>query len=982
MRQHLAGQPASTIAALEGLHAGGALITRAWIARSCVEYRMGAWPRSIESGRLALEKAGQLPRSAVRERCEARLALAEALGAQDHPRSREQLVQSDSLLRRLGAAGADLRPRYLRLTGMVALMESDMALASRLFAAAVAAADSLQPAADADAGLALVFLGQAEANLGLPANEAHRAEAARRMESRLGLADERTLLVLGRSVQNSRDPARLPAADARFEAARAALVARGLGESAAAWDLDYFQSRIKIALGRLAESRALLTHAIAVSRRWQGPGNIREMFASIDMGNVCYMNREPAQAVPWFRAAVAIGSTLPASLANDPNVTRVNLAGVLSAQGHLREARDESAAVYESYRARFGEKSRRVAFSAQQAARLSRALGDTALAEQWYQRALVTLPPGGGIEAEEIGNARESYALFSYWAGRYDRGFEAALLPARVRRQFVEETVPWLLDGDALRFAAGQRLINGVLASIALRDPAAPAAMRAEVWTEMALGRGALLESMLGRARAAADTLGEARGTTAPRRALAALVLEALKSGDNPGAQHRRDSLRTAIRARERGDGGARAAAAPEFSLASIAARLGPGVLVSYLRFSYFDKADAAAGLVWNPRDRYLAFVLAGGDVPGTAAGPGLVDLGRADSVDAAVARWRAAPASAGASASRAAGEKLRALVWDPIAPLLAGRRDVHVVPDGELQKVNFYALPAGPEGFLVDQDIVLHRHASERELLAPAAGAAGSGVLAMGGIDYDRAGTELAPLAVATKRLLPSCRGFVDERFASLAATRAEVTAVAALAGAKTSEATHLLAGQAADEAAFKRFAPGKRVVHLATHSFFLGAECAAGTASADVLSQNPLVFSGIALAGANQWQEAVAHGGEDNLLTAEELCGLDLHGVEWLVLSGCESGLGQVQSWEGVYGLPRAARQAGVRSLIMSLAPVDDETSRAWMTALYEAHFTRREATALAVRTASRQVLAWLRAHGRPSEPRLWGAFVALGD
>lgn len=82
------------------------------------------------------------------------------------------------------------------------------------------------------------------------------------------------------------------------------------------------------------------------------------------------------------------------------------------------------------------------------------------------------------------------------------------------------------------------------------------------------------------------------------------------------------------------------------------------------------------------------------------------------------------------------------------------------------------------------------------------------------------------------------------------------------------------------------------------------------------------------------------------------------------------------------GVFGLPRAGRRAGVRTLIMSLAPVDDDASSLWMRSLYDARFVRGEETAFAVRTASRRVIEWLRRHGRAPEPRLWGAFVALGE
>jgi hypothetical protein len=361
--------------------------------------------------------------------------------------------------------------------------------------------------------------------------------------------------------------------------------------------------------------------------------------------------------------------------------------------------------------------------------------------------------------------------------------------------------------------------------------------------------------------------------------------------------------------------------------------------------------------------------------------------LGSADTLDAAVRAWRdASLATAPAAARFAAGERLRRLAWDPLRPLLPGSGRVWVVPDGELQKVNFYALPVAPGRFLVDEPLVLHRIGSERDLLAEPLAAPASGVLAVGGVDYERGRGEALAAGDRGLSALPSCRTFLDARFEPLPATGGETAAIAALA--RTLPASRLgspvtLTGLAADEASFKRLAPGHRVIHLATHSFCLGAECAAGTGAANVLAQNPLIFSGIALAGANRWQEARDHAeSEDGLLTAEELAGLDLRGTEWLVLSGCESGLGQVQAWEGVFGLPRAGRRAGVRTLVMSLAPVDDDASAMWMRALYEAHFARGEETALAVRSASRAVLAWLRRQGRDPAPRLWAAFVAQGD
>jgi CHAT domain-containing protein len=182
--------------------------------------------------------------------------------------------------------------------------------------------------------------------------------------------------------------------------------------------------------------------------------------------------------------------------------------------------------------------------------------------------------------------------------------------------------------------------------------------------------------------------------------------------------------------------------------------------------------------------------------------------------------------------------------------------------------------------------------------------------------------------------------------------------------------------------------------VVHLATHGFFLGGQCrsalegsrAIGKAVAldpapAVAGENPLLLSGLALAGANRREEA-GPDEEDGILTAEEIASLDLSGVEWAVLSACETGVGEVRAGEGVFGLRRAFQVAGARTLIMSLWSVEDEATRAWMKALYEARLRERLDTAESVRAASLKVLADRRARGESTHPFYWGAFVAVGD
>lgn len=145
--------------------------------------------------------------------------------------------------------------------------------------------------------------------------------------------------------------------------------------------------------------------------------------------------------------------------------------------------------------------------------------------------------------------------------------------------------------------------------------------------------------------------------------------------------------------------------------------------------------------------------------------------------------------------------------------------------------------------------------------------------------------------------------------------------------------------------------------------------------------LGESPLLLSGLALAGANR-RAAAGPDDEDGILTAEEVTALDLEGVEWAVLSACDTGLGQVKAGEGVFGLRRAFQVAGVRTVIMSLWSVDDQAARQWMRALYEGRLQKHLGTANAMHDATLSILRERRARGQSTHPFYWAAFVAAGD
>jgi CHAT domain-containing protein len=389
-----------------------------------------------------------------------------------------------------------------------------------------------------------------------------------------------------------------------------------------------------------------------------------------------------------------------------------------------------------------------------------------------------------------------------------------------------------------------------------------------------------------------------------------------------------------------------------------------------------------------------------------------VVPLGAASVIEPLVVRWheqatgvlRASTEADAEQNYRAAGTAVRNRVWDPLRAHLEGASTVFVVPDGALNLLSLAALPVGQSRYLIESGPVIHYLSAERDLVIDAAAPnVNRGLLAVGGAAFDD------PTLFTANQLRPSpagpssgtsgsttrgaCGDLQSLRFDPLAATANEVLDVAGLWGGSP---VQLLQDRNASERAFKQAAPGRRVLHLATHGFFLGSECEpttgatrgiGGLASTTQrkpgvsLTDSPLLLSGLALAGANR-REAAGPKDEDGILTAEEVAGLDLDGVEWAVLSACDTGLGEVRAGEGVFGLRRAFQMAGVHTVIMSLWSVDDRAAREWMRVLYEGRLKKKLTTADAVQRASLTVLQARRAAGESTHPFYWAAFVAAGN
>jgi len=314
----------------------------------------------------------------------------------------------------------------------------------------------------------------------------------------------------------------------------------------------------------------------------------------------------------------------------------------------------------------------------------------------------------------------------------------------------------------------------------------------------------------------------------------------------------------------------------------------------------------------------------------------------------------------------------LREQLWDPLAPALVNNRII-IVPDGPLSVVPFGALALGDGRYLLeDLRISYTETASDLVRWKRAEPVKKDGVLLVGGVEYGDAPTN------ESEGLLAMRSACLERDFDPLPGTRGEVEELASAFEERKLEA-RVLTDDAPTEATLAQEVQGQRILHLATHGFFASGQCK--SALGGDAGINPMLLSGVVLAGANQPSDV--GGDTDALWTAEEVALLDLEGTELVVLSACETGLGEIAPGDGVLGLRRAFSVAGARTTVMSLWPVPDLTTRRLMIDMYEGILRKKKplSTADALREAQLAILEEIRAEGKLLSPHVWAAFVASG-
>ena len=271
-----------------------------------------------------------------------------------------------------------------------------------------------------------------------------------------------------------------------------------------------------------------------------------------------------------------------------------------------------------------------------------------------------------------------------------------------------------------------------------------------------------------------------------------------------------------------------------------------------------------------------------------------------------------------------------------------------------------------------------------------------GEGMFIVADPNYDAAPFELRPESESSRNITSLVSFFNSQKWQSLSGTSEEAHAIADMFSGNQLQ---VLIGENAREDLVKQLR-SPRVLHIATHGFFLENDFLKLTYPPTVLKRElvdspsesadnkiyfafpPLLRSGLALAGANCCSRAPLSGAVDEgILTALEVSSLELSGTELVVLSACETGIGETRFGDAVIGLRRAFQVAGAQTLVTSLWSVPDDDTTKLMIEFYR-NIKNGRGRSNALQQAAIEILHSKRHKGEVTHPFYWGAFICVGN
>ncbi len=770
--------------------------------------------------------------------------------------------------------------------------------------------------------------------------------------------------------------------------------------------------------GELEEARPLYERALQICEKVRGPDHPDTAWSLDNLAGLLASQDRYHEARPLYERALAIREKVFGPDHPSTAASLSNLAALLQSLDQLEEARLLVERVLAIHERVFGPDHPDTAQSLRNLGALLQYQGRSVEARPLYERALAIREKVLGPGHPTTTSNRFLLAVLLLDLGEFERaaslarsGFdsvlaharrEAALAPERSIRRLAFELT------DAFEF----------LLSLAPNDASA-ADDRLE---HACLARSEGFRLQRERHRSLATSVDPAlRAQLARLRSVTAAQSDLCSLRDVPDRdQFERDTqqLRKEREQLER-DVASLIETRPEYravTAAEIRASLPIGAALVVLSDNYFyERTKWNDGVVASPGNWSARRLTAWVTKPGDAAAVE-VDLGSSATIETAIEDYLvgelgvggqreargAVPLEIRPNGKRAeVAERLRRLVWDPLAPHVGAAMTLFVAPDGPLT-----TLPLG----IIELDDGHHLLETRRfvvvddvQALVRSAGAASAAastarvpsLLAVGGLAYDeRAAAPAWPAAPDGFVAAADLRGSFTATWSALSQTRPEAVGISVCHEKRFRQATRLsLTDAAATEERLKRELPNYSVLHLATHGYFLvdGLKSVLDTIreqgdrkrlESDERSLLegywPELLCGLVCSGANH-----AEPGRDNgLLTADEVGSLDLSCCDLVVLSACETALGERAAGDGLLSLDRAFREAGANTVISSLWQVRDDSTKELMLDFYDRMWNHGEGKLDALRDAQLGMLRRNRERYGDTRPAAWGAFVLTGE
>ncbi len=433
-----------------------------------------------------------------------------------------------------------------------------------------------------------------------------------------------------------------------------------------------------------------------------------------------------------------------------------------------------------------------------------------------------------------------------------------------------------------------------------------------------------------------------------------------------------------------------RAAALPQGTSAAAAnwrdvqKALQPGeAAVEYVRFQFHD------GRTFTNVNNYAALVVT------WDSEPKLIPLGEAVADEKTVIDLFAAQSGSTRGVSKAqptiaptaaAGPDSYNVFWKPLEPALSGAKRVYVAADAILNQFPIGLFADGANRMLMEK-YDLRQLNSTKDLLRPRVQASSKSALLLGNPTFDL--TDVQQRAALTRLAAGGAGGAASASageaskgsLAALPATQDEVDLIAKTFQSAGWQVQTLTGDLALKEAILRQRGP--RVLHLATHGFFVSTTELRRANQGWQSALDPMLQSGLFFAGANRTLAGAVPvaGLENGILTSYEVAQLNLEGSELVVLSACETGRGEQQAnGEGVFGLRRALQEAGAQAVLMSMWSVPDRETQELMALFYKKWLAGADKHD-ALRQAQLEERETVRQRYGKDLPFYWGAFVLVG-